>query len=159
MFEAALPSKPSNHAIVLLKKDHDTVKGLFDAFDKARTPAARKRIVEQTVTELEIHATLEEEIFYPVVCLHVGEQIMIEAYEEHHVVQVLVADLGHRHNDHNDAKFTVLAESVRDHISEEEAEFLLRASDLDIDFIALGKRMLKRKRELLALQTRKKVKA
>jgi hemerythrin superfamily protein len=148
MFDVSLPS---NHAIALLKRDHETVKGLFDAFDKARTPAAKKKIVAQAVTELEIHATLEEEIFYPTVCPLVGEQMANEAYEEHHVVQVLVTDLGRDQNDHNDAKFTVLAESVRDHITEEEDQMLAKAGALDIDFIELGRRMLKRKRELLAL--------
>ncbi len=113
---------PENHAIAILKKDHDTVKGLFEEFEKAETPARRTKIVDQALIELKIHAILEEEIFYPTVRAHVGRDIMNEADEEHHVAKVLIAELDtiDAKNDHRDAKFTVLAESVRHHIREEE---------------------------------------
>ena len=142
---------PADHAIAILKKDHDTVKGLFDEFKKAKTAAVRTKIVDQALTELKLHAILEEEIFYPTVRAHVGRDIMNEADEEHHVAKVLIAELDtvDAKNDHRDAKFTVLAESVRHHIREEENEMLPKAKELDIDFEALGQRMLARKKELL----------
>jgi hypothetical protein len=142
---------PEGHAIALLKKDHDTVKALFDEFEAAETPAARKKIVDQALTELKIHAVLEEEIFYPTVRRHVGSKVMNEADEEHHVAKVLIAELETvtDHNDHREAKFTVLSESVRHHIKEEEDEMLPKAKELDIDFQALGQRMLDRKSDLL----------
>ena len=141
---------PETHAVAILKKDHDTVKDLFDEFEKAETPAAKEKIVNQAVTALKIHAVLEEEIFYPAVRAHVGSKLMNEADEEHHVAKVLIAELDRdgRKNDHHDAKFTVLAESVRHHIKEEENEMLPKAKELEIDFEALGQRMLARKREL-----------
>ena len=76
---------------------------------------------------------------------------MNEADEEHHVAKVLIAELDTvgTENDHRDAKFTVLAESVRHHIREEENEMLPKAKELEIDFEALGQRMLARKKELL----------
>jgi Hemerythrin HHE cation binding domain len=142
---------PEGHAIAILKKDHDTVKGLFDEFEKAETPARKTKIIDQALTELKIHAILEEEIFYPTVRAHVGKDIMNEADEEHHVAKVLIAELDTvgTENDHRDAKFTVLAESVRHHIREEENEMLPKAKELEIDFEALGQRMLARKKELL----------
>jgi hypothetical protein len=142
---------PETHAIAILKKDHDTVKGLFDEFEAADTPAARRKILDRAVTELKIHAVLEEEIFYPTVRAHVGNQVMNEADEEHHVAKVLIAELDRStdENDHRDAKFTVLAESVRHHIKEEENEMLPKAKELDIDFEAVGQRMLDRKKQLL----------
>src|SRR6267154_1043385 len=70
---------PEGHAIAILKKDHDTVKGLFDEFEKAETPARKSKIIEQALPELKIHAILEEEIFYPTVRAHVGKDIMNEA--------------------------------------------------------------------------------
>jgi hypothetical protein len=142
---------PEGHAIAILKKDHDTVKDLFDEFEKAETPARKTKIIDQALTDLKIHAILEEEIFYPTVRAHVGKDIMNEADEEHHVAKVLIAELDTlgTENDHRDAKFTVLAESVRHHIREEENEMLPKAKELEIDFEALGQRMLARKKELL----------
>ena len=141
---------PENHAISILKKDHTTVKGLFDQFENAETPARKTAIIDEALAELKIHALLEEEIFYPAVRAHVGNDLMNEADEEHHVAKVLIAELdaSGKENDHRDAKFTVLSESVRHHIKEEEHEMLPKAKKLDIDFLALGQRMLARKQEL-----------
>jgi len=149
MFDWLLPEK---HAIAILKKDHDKVKGLFDEFEKAERQASKKKIMEEALTELKIHAIIEEEIFYPAVRAHVGGKVMNEADEEHHVAKVLIAELDHAtdRNDHLDAKFTVLAESVRHHIKEEEDDMLPKAKEVKIDFEALGQRMLERKKRLLS---------
>ena len=147
MFDWLLPEK---HAIAILKKDHDNVKRLFDEFEKAQTTAAKEKVIDEAVTALKIHAILEEEIFYPTVRAHVGSKVMNEADEEHHVAKVLIAELESdgQGNDHRDAKFTVLSESVRHHIREEESDMLPKAKSLNIDFGALGQRMLDRKKEL-----------
>jgi hypothetical protein len=146
MFDWMLPEK---HAIAILKKDHDTVKGLFDDFRKAEKTAEKEKIINQALTALKIHAVLEEEIFYPTVRAHVGSKIMNEADEEHHVAKVLIAELDRgANNDHRYAKFTVLAESVRHHIREEESDMLPKTKELDIDFEALGQKMLDRKEKL-----------
>jgi hypothetical protein len=146
MFDWMLSDK---HAIAILKKDHDIVKGLFDDFDKAEKTAAKEKIIDQAITALKIHAVLEEEIFYPNVRAHVGNKVMNEADEEHHVAKLLIAELDRgANNDHRHAKFTVLAESVRHHIREEESDMLPKAKELDIDFEALGQRMLDRKQQL-----------
>lgn len=84
---------PEQHAIAILKKDHDTVKELFDKFEKAETSAQKEKIITAALTELKIHAVIEEEIFYPTVRKHVGNDIMNEADEEHHVAKVLIAEL------------------------------------------------------------------
>src|SRR5947208_4876044 len=138
------------HAVSILKKDHDKVKQLFDEFENADTRAKREKIIKEAVTELKVHAAIEEEIFYPTVRKHVGADIMNEADEEHHVAKVLIAelDLNRGGGDHREAKFTVLAESVRHHIKEEENEMLPKAKELDIDFEALGQKMLDLKAEL-----------
>jgi hypothetical protein len=146
MFNWMLPRK---HAISILKKDHDTVKELFDQFEKSESIDEKEKIIGQTLDELKIHAVIEEEIFYPTVRSHIGKDLMNEADEEHHVAKVLIAELdANKTPDHREAKFTVLAESVRHHIKEEENEMLPKAKDLEIDFEALGQKMLDRKKQL-----------
>jgi hypothetical protein len=141
-----------NDAIGLLKKDHDTVKELFDQFEKAESTPAKKKLIEQALMELKVHATIEEELFYPTIRKHVGGELMNEADEEHHVAKVLIAEIEQMNgrDDHRDAKFTVLAENVRHHIKEEENELMPKARGMKIDFEELGHAILKRKKELLA---------
>ena len=148
MLEKLLLSE--KHAIAILIKDHDRVKDLFDRFEKADTAAEKGKLIAEALTELKIHATIEEEIFYPAVRKQLEKDVMNEADEEHHVARVLVAELDRdvRGDDHRDAKFTVLAESVRHHIKEEEGEMLPKAKGLDLDFEALGEQLLARKKEL-----------
>ena len=141
---------PENHAIAILIKDHDRVKELFDRFKKADGATEKEKIIGEALTELKIHAAIEEEIFYPAVRKQVGRDLMNEADEEHHVARVLIAELDRngRRDDHLEAKFTVLAESVRHHIKEEEGEMLPKAKGMEIDFEALGQQMLARKQQL-----------
>ena len=108
----------TNPAFALLKKDHDTVKDLFDRFENAEGRPEKKKIVDQALAELKVHATIEEEIFYPAVRKPVGKDVMNEADEEHHVAKILIAELEEMdgRETHYDAKFTVLAENVRHHI-------------------------------------------
>ena len=141
-----------NDAISLLKQDHENVKALFDHFETAERQAEKQKIVKQALNELRIHFTIEEEIFYPAVREQLKNGVMNEADEEHHVAKLLIAELDTigEDDDHYDAKFTVLAESVRHHIKEEENEMLPKAQDLRIDFQALGENMERRKQELKA---------
>ena len=48
MFEWMLPE---NHAIAILRKDHDTVKELFDKFKKAEKTAAKEKVIDQAVND------------------------------------------------------------------------------------------------------------
>lgn len=141
---------PEDHAIAILLKDHDRVKDLFDRFEKAKSSGEKEKIIASALMELKIHAIVEEEIFYPAVRKHVGNDVMNEADEEHHVARVLIAELDQddRSDDHRHAKFTVLSENVRHHIGEEESEVLPKAKDLKLDFEALGRKILERKARL-----------
>jgi hemerythrin superfamily protein len=143
---------PDDHAISILKKDHERVKDLFDRFEKAEGKPAREKIIRDAVTELKVHALIEEEIFYPAVREQVGAELMNEADEEHHLAKVLIAELdaGVADPGHRVAKFTVLSESVRHHIKDEEGEVLPKAKSADLDFVALGQKMMARKEQLLA---------
>ncbi len=147
-------TKSQNHtnAITGLKADHQKVKGLFDEFEKTNDRSTKMTIVSEALEELSIHATIEEEIFYPAVRPEIEDEVMNEADEEHHVAKILIAELDEMDGteSHYDAKFTVLAENVRHHIKEEEEDMLPKAQKTEIDFDALGEKMLDRKKELLS---------
>ncbi|MDQ2950068.1 MAG: hemerythrin domain-containing protein [Acidobacteriota bacterium] len=144
-------SSDSKDAISILKADHDRVKKLFDNFEDAKSRSAKKKIVTEALTELKVHAAVEEDLFYPAVRKKLAKPMMNEADEEHHVAKVLIAELDSMtgSEDHYDAKFTVLSENVRHHIKEEENEMLPQAKGLNIDFDDLGDRILRHKRQLL----------
>lgn len=105
---------PDTHAISIILKDHDNVRTLFDQFEKAETGAQREKIIAEALTELKVHAVIEEEIFYRAIRTHVGKDLMNEADEEHHVARVLIAELELTgwENDHRMPN-SVLAENVR----------------------------------------------
>lgn len=145
--------KPDADAINLLKKDHDKVKSLFDQFEKADNLRQKKKIVADAIMELKIHATIEEELFYPSLRKKekVDQDLLNEADEEHHVAKLLIAELEQMDGteDHYDAKFTVLAENIRHHVKEEENDLFPQARRTDVDFVALGERLTARKQQLM----------
>ena len=112
----------------MLKKQHREVESLFR--DALNTEDADKRaeLAEEIAVRLSLHAAIEEEIFYPafreVVGTKKGEELTLEAYEEHRVVKMLVAELPDLEPDAEnfEARITVLKELVEHHVEEEEGE-------------------------------------
>lgn len=143
--------KDENDAIVMLKADHDTVKDLFDKFKKAETMNEKKRIATEAITELRIHALIEEEFFYPALRGKeaVDQDLLNESDEEHHVAKLLIGELiTMTTEDHFAAKFTVLAENIEHHVKEEENDLFPQARKTDVDMVALGKKLSARKQQL-----------
>lgn len=142
----------NNDAINILKDDHNTVKKLFDEFEKSDNLRSKKRIVAEALTELQIHAVIEEEIFYPALRPLLEKDIMNEANEEHHVAKLLIAELSQMDGseEHYEAKFHVLSENIRHHVKEEENDMFPKARSTDVDMLALGDKMLARKKQLKA---------
>jgi hemerythrin superfamily protein len=119
----------STDAIVMLKEDHREVKKLFRNFEKAgeKATAEKGRIVTAIIEALTVHTYLENEVMYPEVraLLPDLDQDVLESYEEHHVADVLCAELAamRPEDEHFDAKTTVLIENVTHHIEEEEQDW------------------------------------
>jgi hemerythrin-like domain-containing protein len=119
----------STDAIVLLKEDHKEVRKLFRDFENAGEGATRKKgeLVTKILEALTVHTYLENEIMYPAVRELVPklESDILESYEEHHVADVLCAELAALKPDDErfDAKTTVLIELVSHHIDEEESDW------------------------------------
>ena len=105
-------------AVKLLKDDHEKVKGLFRQFEKARSEGKKKQLADEIMMELEVHSKIEEEIFYPAVREKGGDdqqEIVAEAVEEHHVVDVLMKEIKELEpsDERFEAKMTVLIEKPR----------------------------------------------
>ncbi|MBA3955625.1 MAG: hemerythrin domain-containing protein [Acidimicrobiia bacterium] len=115
-------------AITLLKNDHKTVEKLFKQFEKsdASDSKTRRKLVDQMIEELAIHTAIEEQVFYPAVREDVPdtEDEVLEGLEEHHIVKWTLSELEEMDPGHErfEAKVTVLMESVRHHVEEEESE-------------------------------------
>jgi hemerythrin superfamily protein len=136
-------------AITLLKQDHKTVNGLFRKFEKLGDKAyvSKREVVDQIIEELSVHAVIEEQVFYPAV-KELSEDLkdhVLESLEEHHVVKWLLDELVGMdpQAERFDAKVTVLIESVRHHVEEEETEFFPEVRE------TLGRKVLGEIGELL----------
>src|SRR5689334_19640809 len=122
------PQQPD--ALRVLRDDHRTVDDLFKRFEKAgdRAYTTKRRLVDQMIRELSIHAAIEEEIFYPEVRQRIqqSEDEVLESLEEHHLVKVSLAELEGMDpkEERFDAKVTVMMENVRHHAKEEEEKQL-----------------------------------
>ena len=119
----------STDAIVLLKDDHKEIRRLFTAFEQAgdNALASKGKLVDKIIELLTIHTYVENEVMYPRVreMLPDLEDDVLESYEEHHVADVLVVELASMKpaDERFTAKATVLIESVRHHMKEEEDDW------------------------------------
>ena len=87
-----MPEPQFTDAIALLKHDHDEVEALFEKFESARS-GSKQALAEKICTELKIHATIEEEIFYPALEGKIDEDVLTEAFVEHDGAKVLINDI------------------------------------------------------------------
>jgi hemerythrin-like domain-containing protein len=144
-------------AISLLKDDHDKVKRLLEEGDSTteRGVKTRKQLFDKIKQELQVHEAIEEEIFYPALRQHAeAKDLVLEAYEEHNVVDTILGELDSTPEDDETwgAKFTVMKENLEHHIEEEEGEMFPQARDLlgKDELESLGERMERRKQDLQA---------
>jgi hypothetical protein len=144
-------------ALELLKADHDKVKKLLREGDETTERAVKTRaeLLATIKQELTIHEDIEETIFYPALKEHPkAKEIVLEAYEEHNVVDTVMAELEATDvaDERWGAKFTVMKENIEHHIEEEEGEMFKQArSVFELDELqSLGDRMATRKQELTA---------
>jgi hypothetical protein len=141
------------NATALLKQQHKDVKSLFEEVLEVEDPESRRQLCERIGQALVVHTKIEEELFYPAV-RELGdkaEEMILEAYEEHHVVDLVLAELPEidPEDERFHAKMTVLQELVDHHVKEEEKEMFKLAQKLGKQELAdLGERMQARADEL-----------
>jgi hemerythrin-like domain-containing protein len=120
------------NAFELLKQDHEKVAGIFEKLEPTteRASKTREELFEKLRRELDVHAAIEEQIFYPVL-KEAAEtrEITLEAIEEHNVVKQLLEELSSMPVESEEwtAKLTVLKENVEHHVEEEEKEMFKSA--------------------------------
>jgi hemerythrin superfamily protein len=144
-------------AIALLTSDHEEVKEMFDTYadlvDAEADSDERRALAEEICMALTVHATIEEEIFYPAARDALEEQDLLdEAEVEHASAKDLIAQIMDMDADDElfDAKVTVLGEYIAHHVKEEEDEMFPKVRDAELDLEALGEQMDVRKEELTA---------
>jgi hemerythrin superfamily protein len=147
-------------AVALLKADHRAVEDLFAAFEKASGDGRKQGIALNICKALSIHATIEEEIFYPACEGKIEEDLLKEAYVEHDGAKVLIAEIeaGGPSDEYYDAKVKVLSEQIEHHVKEEEARLegmFTQARKAGLDMDALGEQLAARKADLEASYDKK----
>jgi hemerythrin superfamily protein len=144
-------------ALTLLIADHNRVRGLFTRFQSAHESKDTAKMAElgpEILTELDVHSTIEEEIFYPEVTDASEEihEMITEGVEEHNVVKRLAAEVESLSPDDEqwEAKMMVIIENVEHHAGEEEEQLFPKVrSALSAPVLAeMGERLEARKAQL-----------
>jgi iron-sulfur cluster repair protein YtfE (RIC family) len=145
------------NAYNLLKEDHKKVSDIFKKLDSTteRALKAREELFSKLDSELEVHAAIEEQIFYPALKQAAEmRDIVLEALEEHKIVKEMLKELGSTPKDTEKwtAKLTVLKGNVEHHVEEEEDEMFKKARKVLSDEQAeqLGARMEAAKKKMSA---------
>jgi len=114
-------------ALTLLKKEHDEVKKMLNDLDATTDRAIKPRqdLFGRLKHSLTVHEQMEEAVLYPALKEHAEtKDIVLEAYEEHDVVETILGELERTPFDDGiwRAKLTVIRENLLHHIEEEEDE-------------------------------------
>lgn len=143
------------NALDLMHKDHRELKEMLEQVEKEDSGRAREQMLDTIRAELVAHERMEEEVFYPALKTHKNaKDIVLEGYEEHHVVDVILDELMDvpPATDLWKAKMKVLKENIEHHIKEEEGEMFKKARAVfeRDELNDLGERMEAVKKEALA---------
>ena len=142
-------------ALKLLKADHDKVKKILEELDSTteRGVKTRQELYTKVKAELVVHEAIEEEILYPALKEHPkAKDLVLEAYEEHNVVDMVMAEIDETpfEDETWGAKLTVMKENLEHHIEEEEGEMFKQCRQIfdAEELVELGDQMQMRKEEL-----------
>ena len=141
-------------AIAMLQADHTKVRKLFQEYEAAMDRPTRLSVATLVFIELETHAQLEANVFYPAVNEETdyGAALVKESLAEHETIKQLIQELRELGPDFKafDTKFKELITAVEDHVAEEENEMFPLAEELKEDLQDLRKEMQQLKEQILA---------
>jgi hypothetical protein len=112
-------------ALELLKQDHQRVKELFEQCEGSEDKKEQKQIFKEIKSELEVHARIEETIFYPEMEEHEDlRDMVLESLEEHKQMKTVLREMSKLSpsSEKFKPKFKVLKDDVEHHAEEEEEE-------------------------------------
>lgn len=141
----------------MIRMDHTHVMLTFHQYEIDTSPKKKLALVSTICLALEIHAQLEEEIFYPAMrALGVDHEVVQKSVPEHDEMRRLIGRL--RGMDPTDAEydqtFMELMRDVINHMADEETILLPDAErKLAGQLDELGARMTKRRLQLAAPHT------
>jgi hypothetical protein len=144
----------------MIRFDHSHVFVTFHQFTQDKKPSVKKALSETICAALEIHATLEEEIFYPVMrTIDADDPVLAKSPHEHGDMKRLIRELRTIPGD-DDRHDRVLLELMREvihHVADEETVILpIAERKLSRDRLSeLGTQMTRRRLELLGPQAGK----
>ena len=147
-------SKLSPTITNMIRMDHTHVMSTFHEYEIDTSPQTKQALVNSACLALEIHAQLEEEIFYPAMRT-IGTSSMLDEknYPEHEEMRQLITRLRAMQPDERnyDETFMQLMRTVMHHVADEETVLLPEAERLlDKDRLSeLGAQMTKRRLKLL----------
>ena len=140
------------NALTMLKNDHDAMKKLLTELESTteRGVKTRQELFARIKADLTVHEIIEEEIFYPALKEHPrAKDIVLEAYEEHNVVDTVIGEMENTPFDDETwgAKAKVMQENVEHHMQEEEGEMFEKARQVfdRQELEELGERMARRR--------------
>lgn len=141
----------------MIRMDHTHVLATFHQYETDSGPNTKKALVEGACLALDIHAQLEEEIFYPALRdVAMGNDVLEKSVPEHGQMRQLIARLrGMQPTDGDyDRTFMDLMKIVMHHVADEETILLPEAEIKLKDRLGeLGVQMAKRRIQLSAPHT------
>ena len=153
----SITSKLSPTITNMIRMDHTHVLATFHQYEIDTSPQTKQALVNTACLALEVHAQLEEEIFYPAMRAALGSDTTVEkSVPEHDEMRRVIATL--RNMQPTDAgyddAFMELMRDVLHHVADEETVLLPQAERLLADRLGeLGVAMTKRRIELMAPRT------
>ena len=137
----------------MIRLDHAHVMAVFHKYEPSLPARIKKGLVDQVCLALELHAKLEEEIFYPALREVSDNEVLRKSEPEHYEMKQLIARLREMPGDAPDldTTFYTLMQNVIQHGADEETVLLpLAERVLARELSELGSRWSKRKLQLMA---------
>jgi len=137
-------------ACTLLDADHKKVEQLFSEYQSTQNASRKSELAQEICMELTVHATIEEEIFYPAfrAATH-DEDLVQDAQQEHQEAKDLIAEI--EDGDKIDALMARLQKAIEHHVKDERTKMFPEARKAKgMDLMALAGQLEARKQELMS---------